>query len=150
MKKILLFLLFLPFIGTAQVSDTLNIETGYFAVDTGYNYTGGIYPKSQITGTTFEIWSEKGKFVSVQYSTPWVCENLECDTTCAHNFVYADYKDVNPITNITLAVNYLTPQTTNEARICRICHRHEKRQTTKGVKYESYQSEYSKILEENK
>ena len=146
MKKILLFLLFLPFIGIAQITDTV----GSFVVDNGYNWSGELSIKPKITGTTFEMWNGKGKFVSVQYSTPWVCESSQCDTTCAHDFAYADYKDVNPITNITLAVNYLTPQTTNEARICRICHRHEKRQTTKSVKYESYQSEYSKILEENK
>lgn len=95
-------------------------------------------------------------------STEW--ENATLQSTviksmpsdCDHKWVYAQFEDVNPwkvrpVMSPTLNdCNCACEFTHNEARICRVCKRHESRVTTIGYERVTKISEYKTLLDRSK
>jgi len=84
--------------------------------------------------------------------TEWAADTVYALSICAHNWVYADYEDVNPRYSMTTA-QYCPcgcGGSSNEARICRTCKRSESRQKIWGYTQKEKVSEYKKLMEEKK
>lgn len=83
-------------------------------------------------------------------TSDWGVENIgHSNDLCSHVWVFADYKDVNKISNYT-TLQYCPCGCGGhiiEARICELCLRHEKRVKTYGYSQVKYKSGYMKLLE---
>jgi hypothetical protein len=79
----------------------------------------------------------------------WEVQSPSQKEDCGHEWVYAEWKDVNESSGIT-TLAYCPcgcGDSENEARICSKCYLHQTRVHTYGYSQKRRQSEYTKILE---
>lgn len=92
---------------------------------------------------------KKGKCVPYTKHSEWAPSDT---MTCIHDWVDAEWDDVNWNSHIT-TLQYcqcVCESTYNEARICRSCLFLQNRTTTKGQHFETYESEFAKLLKSKK
>lgn len=156
MKKILFLFSFLPLLAQAQSSAHLPVthfdspveitkaDTSIFWDTIPYHWaTGKIatsLPYSGFRVPDCEPW---------ETFTEWEAKNTG-KGKCAHDWVVAEWNDVNvidPFTTLEMPPPCGKTRHENEARICRTCLRHETRVRTYGMKEVVKKSEFQTLLE---
>lgn len=157
MKKLLIILLF-PIVGFGQLTFNTNSSIGVGDPPNsmpktlninGISFSGG--ESSKVYRIANIVQGKQTKCVPYEKTLNKKVTN-EGNFPCLHDWIYAEYKDLNTESNIVLAVycECGCPRIEHKARICKICLRHEKWDVESGQKPEEYESEYQKLVKKTK